>query len=109
MSAKKITPRESCKMFNKMAREWFPHCSTLERVALAFVFDRTYHEGRRTAPITTRQCVEGVRDSDGNQISFAWASKQERALKTLNSLVDKGFLLKIEHGRKRIFGLNPNA
>ncbi len=91
-------------------RVWFRDCTSLERLALLFVFDRTLGWGKREERISRRQCVEGIWDDKGQCIASPFASNVRRAGDILNSLVDKGYLLcrdsRLCTDRSKVYELN---
>lgn len=84
-----------------MVREWFPHLTALQRLALVFVYDRTLGWGKEWERITTRQCATGIVGEDGTRYAAPFTSCHKRAGETLRSLVRLGVLRTEEGGRNR--------
>lgn len=93
-----------------IVRQWFRDCSSQERLALIFIFDRTLGWGKREERVSRKHCVEGVWTESGECVAAPFASNLKRAGDTLNGLVDKGYLVcrdsKLCTDRAKVYSLN---
>lgn len=92
----------------KIVREWFTHLSTLQRLAVLFVYDRTLGWGKEWERITMDQCVQGIVSEEGVRYAAPFTSCRKRASLVFKSLVQLGALRteKIGWDRASRYALN---
>lgn len=89
--------KKRTELFNYIVRYWFHHLTALERLAVIFIYDRTWGWNKEWEEITVNQFTQGlVRCNEGTWVSYAAPFSKDRtgAQKVIKRLVDKGVIFR---------------